>query len=641
VSTTGQAGAGRKAGPCYTHAVVLWVKHGIFSVPGRVIWGAKGDKDVQPWVPWKTGYVEKDRLDDAGFEEAWQGREDAPALLPIIPAWMAIHDPDSPEAEARAAERANGRTVAFTSKKGTKRLYRISGSMPGQVRPDGSGDEEIRTGGSGGLLMIFPPTHIPSSNGYDAVDYEYLPSCSFDDVDIAPAPSWMKRELSKAATKTKERTEPVTVREWGTAPERLSHEWAKSVLGKLAGGHLLSRDELHEVASALNVRMDGGDRQSTDELADLVDWTFDQEQEKRRKAGTEPRLFLARTLGEVIDDIARRPPRRFLVEGLITEGSYGAWGSVYKGQKSLDVIDLGVSVVTGTPFLGRFPIGVQGSFLIIYCEGDDVELTRRIQATAASRGLSYEDLRDQLHIVSSIPKLLNPESMAQVEDEVERIRPTLWVLDPFYLSAGGADMKNLFAMGEALGPLQVINEDARSTFGLSHHFSRDTSKRGIDRFSGSGIPEWARWLGAAEITQRKPIENGSQVVRRVEFTGSSVAEHRFTVTRKVGSFDPTDANSRMWIETTTADLADESERVVAGNQLGPAQHRVYKLLYGVDRPQDVSDIQQRTEKDGGEYPLKTRTVEAALDQLAKFGLADATNRGPGGPRAEWWRTDGQ
>ena len=54
-----------------------------------------------------------------------------------------------------------------------------------------------------------------------------------------------------------------------------------------------------------------------------------------------------------------------------------------------------------------------------------------------------------LHVSTTIPKLLDPESMGRVEEEVEAIRPVGWAVDPFYLSASKADMRNLFSMGEA------------------------------------------------------------------------------------------------------------------------------------------------------------------------------------------------
>ena len=126
-------------------------------------------------------------------------------------------------------------------------------------------------------------------------------------------------------------------------------------------------------------------------------------------------------------------------------------------------------------------------------------------------------------------------------------------------------------MGEALEPLQVINEQARATFALSRHLWRDQSKKGVDRFSGSGIPEWARWLIAAEVTQMKPSENsGTKTVRRLEITGSSIPEARFVVTRTMGAFDPTDADSRLWMETSVSESPQDDERVAGGVKLGPA-----------------------------------------------------------------------
>jgi hypothetical protein len=173
-------------------------------------------------------------------------------------------------------------------------------------------------------------------------------------------------------------------------------------------------------------------------------------------------------------------------------------------------------------------------------------------------------------------------------------------------------MKDLYAMGEVLEPLQVINHEASASFALSHHFSRDTNKKGIDRFSGSGIPEWARWLFAAEITHRKPIENGSQVTRTLDITGSSVAEERYVVMRKVGSFDPTDADSRLWVETSVCDAPTDDERMVGDEKMTPAALRVLR-----------APVRTR--------PPPGRVADPSLDRQRWWGLPPGDTHGRGLP----------
>jgi AAA domain len=60
--------------------------------------------------------------------------------------------------------------------------------------------------------------------------------------------------------------------------------------------------------------------------------------------------------------------RRFLIDELWPDGDYGVLGAEDKAGKTWAIDDLGVSIVTGTPWLGRYEVA-EGSVLLLHGEG--------------------------------------------------------------------------------------------------------------------------------------------------------------------------------------------------------------------------------------------------------------------------------
>jgi hypothetical protein len=65
------------------------------------------------------------------------------------------------------------------------------------------------------------------------------------------------------------------------------------------------------------------------------------------------------------------------------------------------VVDLAISVASGTPWLGRFPCPNPGAVALFPGEEDAYELRRRFQAVAEPRGARADEL--PIHLAENTP----------------------------------------------------------------------------------------------------------------------------------------------------------------------------------------------------------------------------------------------
>ena len=157
----------------------------------------------------------------------------------------------------------------------------------------------------------------------------------------------------------------------------------------------------------------------------------------RDDQGPLPILTLAE-LGKRADDAG---PRRYLIRGIWAADTYGVLAGPMKAQKTMTMADAAVSVASGTPWLGHFPIDDPGPVLMFAGEGGDASIVRRLRGVCDSRDLDPDSL--PVHICTRAPHLRSDEHMGIFTARVAEIGPKLVILDPLYLSAVGAKSSDL------------------------------------------------------------------------------------------------------------------------------------------------------------------------------------------------------
>ena len=210
----------------------------------------------------------------------------------------------------------------------------------------------------------------------------------------------------------------------------------------------------------------------------------------------------------------------YLIDGLWPEDAYGVLGAEDKAGKTWSICDLAVSVASDTPWLGRYRCK-QGSVLLLFGEGGERNLMRRLDAIGRGRELTLGEFEEQVRVSLAVPRLDNKAHLAAFESELEHCSPRVVLLDPLYLAAGGGTGKDLYAMGESLQAIQVICQQASAALVVCTHWNKGGEGTGPGRFTGVGPGAWGRVLGSAAVEQRHADPDGRSTVTLLwEFAGA-------------------------------------------------------------------------------------------------------------------------
>jgi hypothetical protein len=341
-----------------------------------------------------------------------------------------------------------------------------------------------------------------------------------------------------------------------------------------------------------------------------------------------------RTLSDIAADVDSRPPRPWLFRPVIVAGDYGVMSAEDKAGKTWAILDAAVSCAAGVAWLDEFPAGDPGPVLVFLGEGSDAKLLRRIRAVAAHKGLTKEQ-GDVLPIVGCFraPQLNDNQHKHLVRKAIKEYKPKLVIIDPLYLAAGGANGADLYSMGAMLGAIQHIVQSAGASLLLSHHWNKTGEGSGHHRSSGVGPGAWGRFLISVGVLNSRTDKDTQETTVRLKwmFKGDEIPETDFTLVRRIYAEDPEDLNSRMHysVERVEDDLAEDDQTPAELVGLRPAAVRVLGTLRGVSYAISVKGIGDRLAEDkSGKGPLKARTIQDALRQLADRKLAEEAT-GPG------------
>ncbi len=204
---------------------------------------------------------------------------------------------------------------------------------------------------------------------------------------------------------------------------------------------------------------------------------------------------------------------RYLIPGVLAAGQLGGIFGPFKTLKTSLAADLMISLASGTPFLGRFPVTQPGRVLFLSGESGLPALKSMAQRICAERGLSLDTLENFV-CSPDVPKLGDPFDMMAFTELVEREKPVCVVIDPAFLALGGGrkgrgKSKNLFEMGQLLRPLAELCESTGCAVLVVHHCK--AGKAGdparLEDLAGSGFAELsAQWL---LVSRRRPFDPAS------------------------------------------------------------------------------------------------------------------------------------
>jgi hypothetical protein len=207
----------------------------------------------------------------------------------------------------------------------------------------------------------------------------------------------------------------------------------------------------------------------------------------------------------------------WLVEKMWLRESHGIVAGEPKTFKSTLTLDLAMSVASGKPLWGVFPVHDLGPVVIIQNENADWIQQDRMAKIAASKGLGGKvgvvngqvvgkwptDL--PIHSVNNAGFMIDDDEMRDaVEELLLAVKPKLVVFDPLYLMFGG-DVNSAKELQAALRWLMSLRNEHKTAVMLIHHWNKNgESKRGGQRMLGSttlhGWTESALYASQAPAT---------------------------------------------------------------------------------------------------------------------------------------------
>jgi replicative DNA helicase len=223
-------------------------------------------------------------------------------------------------------------------------------------------------------------------------------------------------------------------------------------------------------------------------------------------------------------------PSDWLVEGILMAGQPGVIGGPQKTLKTSLMVDLAVSLGTGSPFLGRFPVPEARRVAVISGESGAAALQDLARRVARARKVALDE---ECRVIWSfrLPRLGRIQDRKALRRSLREAQVDVVFIDPLYLclldGAKGLSAANLFDIGPLLRKAGETCLAAGATPVFVHHSSKGAAKQNM---KPGAVPELAdlAFAGVAEyvrqwllLARREPFQPGSGVHRLVMAAGGS------------------------------------------------------------------------------------------------------------------------
>lgn len=180
---------------------------------------------------------------------------------------------------------------------------------------------------------------------------------------------------------------------------------------------------------------------------------------------------------------ASPPEARWLIRHLWTRAGVGIIGGQPKLGKSWLGLDMAVSVVSGTPCLGHFPVEQTGPALVYLAEDPLGDVRSRLDALCAHRHLDLRRLDLQV-VTAPVLRLDQDQDQKRLSATIEALKPRLVVLDPL-VRMHRLDENAAADMAGLLGTLRELQRRYDVAIALVHHASKKNRKRPGQALRGS------------------------------------------------------------------------------------------------------------------------------------------------------------
>jgi RecA-family ATPase len=213
--------------------------------------------------------------------------------------------------------------------------------------------------------------------------------------------------------------------------------------------------------------------------------------------------------------------KRWLIEELWADQAVGIIGGEPKCCKSFLALDIAVAVAARTPCLRHFRVARQGRVLLYAAEDALHVVRKRLEGIAIGSGLTLDDLDIQV-ITIPVLRLDQASDIEKLRSTIERLRPTLLILDPF-VRLHRIDENN---SGE-VAPILAGLRELQRRYGLAIIVVHHAKKGGANERAGQalrGSSEFHAWGDSNLYLRRNKHEQLTLTIeQRAEASRSGIS----------------------------------------------------------------------------------------------------------------------
>jgi len=166
----------------------------------------------------------------------------------------------------------------------------------------------------------------------------------------------------------------------------------------------------------------------------------------------------------------RSPEKAWLIESMWASAAVGIIGGPPKCCKSWLGLDMALSVASGSPCLGQFPVKRPGPALIFLAEDALPAVRARIEALCTHRQIPMENL-DLYVITASSLRLDLAQDQQRLEATLAAFKPRLLLLDPL-VRLHRLDENSATDISSLLGFFREMQRSYDTAIVLVHHLSK-------------------------------------------------------------------------------------------------------------------------------------------------------------------------
>jgi hypothetical protein len=173
----------------------------------------------------------------------------------------------------------------------------------------------------------------------------------------------------------------------------------------------------------------------------------------------------------------------WLIERLWSANAVGFVSGPPKSFKTWTVLEMAVSVASGLPCLGAFPVHGAGPVLLYAAEDPPAALRLRLLALAQNHGLKLDQIDIRIIRADSL-RLDHAADREKLAATVELHRPALLVLDPL-VRLHALDENQAAAMAELLGHIRSLQRSFNTAVAIVHHCRKSPARSPGQSLRGS------------------------------------------------------------------------------------------------------------------------------------------------------------